>query len=188
MADEKTPDEKTSGSADDLREQKVTDLRDKARELDLTGTSSMNKEELVGAVSGAMEGSGGSGSAGSGGIRTGPGTSRSLQYSQEITSTDEDPERPGRSLVTTSHEVIQQWADSRGARPATVDGTEHGDHLGVLRFVFGDDSGQRLREVSWDEWFATFDTRDLNFIYQEERSDGQPSNFFRLESPHREDA
>jgi hypothetical protein len=31
-----------------------------------------------------------------------------------------------------------------------------------------------LRHVSWDgEWFATFDKRRLNFIYQEERSDGR---------------
>jgi hypothetical protein len=71
--------------------------------------------------------------------------------------------------------------------PATVEGTEHGDHLGVLRFDFGGDS-ERLRHVSWEEWFATFDVRELNFLYQEERKDGSPSNFFRLESPHREDA
>ncbi|WP_218156106.1 hypothetical protein [Nonomuraea wenchangensis] len=27
-----------------------------------------------------------------------------------------------------------QWAEEREAQPATVEGTEHGDHLGVLRF------------------------------------------------------
>ena len=57
----------------------------------------------------------------------------------------------------------------------------------MLRFDFGGDN-EDLRHVSWDEWFDTFDARDLNFIQQEERSDGQQSNFFRLESPHREDA
>lgn len=41
--------------------------------------------------------------------------------------------------------------------------------------------------VSWEEWFDTFDTRRLNFIYQEERNDGGPSTFFPLENPHRED-
>jgi hypothetical protein len=124
-----------------------------------------------------------------GGVRTGPGTSKSLKYSQEITSTDDDPERPGRSLVTTDHDVIRQWAEQRDAVPATVEGTEHGDHLGVLRFDFpGYGGGDRLRQVDWDEWFATFDQRRLNFIYQEERSDGSPSNFFRLENPDREDA
>lgn len=42
--------------------------------------------------------------------------------------------------------------------------------------------------MSWDEWFATFDERRLNFIYQEERPDGRQSNFFQLENPDREDA
>ncbi|MBB4912733.1 hypothetical protein [Actinophytocola algeriensis] len=72
--------------------------------------------------------------------------------------------------------------------PATVEGTEHGDHPGVLRFDFPGYGGDKLRQVDWDEWFATFDQRRLNFIYQEERSDGSPSNFFRLENPDREDA
>ena len=106
--------------------------------------------------------------------------------SARATSPEEDPERPGRSLVTTHHEVIKQWAEARGGKPATVEGTEHGDHLGVLRFDFGGETAN-LRHVSWDEWFATFDARKLNFIYQEERSDGEQSNFFRLESPQRED-
>jgi hypothetical protein len=119
-------------------------------------------------------------------VRTGHGTSKSLKYSQEVTSPDDDPEREGRSLVTTSHEVIRQWAQERGGRPATVEGTEHGDLLGVLRLDFGEPT-DRLREVSWDEWFATFDERRLNFVHQEERSDGRTSTFFRLESPDRED-
>lgn len=119
-------------------------------------------------------------------VRTGKGTSDSLKYSQEVSSPQDEPERPGRSLVTTSHEVIRQWAEERDGVPATVDGTEHGDHLGVLRFDFGGDS-DRLREVSWEEWFATFDDRRLNFIYQEEKKDGDRSTFFRLENPDRED-
>lgn len=123
-----------------------------------------------------------------GGVRTGPGTSKSMKYAQEVSSTEDSPERPGKSLVTTNHDVIRQWAEQREARPATVPGTEHGDHLGVLRFDFPGYGGQELQEVSWDEWFATFDQRRLNFLYQEERKDGTQSNFFRLENPDREDA
>jgi hypothetical protein len=135
------------------------------------------------------KGAGGPGDAGpeGGHIRTGDETSKSLKYSQEITSPDDDPERPGRSLATTSHEVIRQWAEARNAVPATVEGTERGDHLGVLRFDFGG-GDDRLRHVSWEEWFETFDARGLNFLYQEQRKDGSQSNFFRLESPQREDA
>jgi hypothetical protein len=103
-----------------------------------------------------------------------------------VTSPEEEPEREGRSLATTHHEVIKQWAEDRGGVPATVEGTEHGDHLGVLRFDFGGEN-DNLRHVSWEERFGTFDSRRLNFIHQEQRSDGSTSNFFRLESPDRED-
>jgi hypothetical protein len=181
-----------------LREKKVDELRDEAREIGVSGTSDMRKEDLVQAVAEARS-TGGGGSGGGGGdgddvgagpddgqLRTGKETSSSLKYSQEVTSPDEDPERAGRSLATTHHEVIKQWAEARGGTPATVEGTEHGDHLGVLRFDFGGDN-EKLRHVSWEEWFETFDARRLNFIYQEERSDGHQSTFFRTESPDRED-
>jgi hypothetical protein len=191
-------------SETELRDMKVEDLRGRARDAGVEDTSSMKKEELVDALSRASrdedrQGGGGDSEA-SGGeaglpgdrgpdggrLRTGDQTSKSLQYSQEITSVDEDPERAGRSLATSSHEVIRRWAEERDGVPATVEGTEHGDHLGVLRLDFGGDS-QNLRHVSWDEWFATFDARKLNFIYQEDRKDGNQSTFFRLESPDRED-
>ena len=120
-------------------------------------------------------------------IRRGPDSSKSLKYSQEVTSPDDEPEREGRSLATTHHEVIRRWAEERDGVPATVEGTEHGDHLGVLRIDFGGED-DKLRHISWDEWFDTFDSRKLNFIYQEQRSDGTQSNFFRLENPNREDA
>jgi len=123
-----------------------------------------------------------------GGIRTGPEQSSSLKYAQEVTSTEDEPERDGRTLATTAHDVIRQWAQDRQAVPATVEGTEHEGHLGVLRFDFGGDGGERIRHVEWDEWFEAFDERGLNFIYQETRTDGTTSNFFRLENPHREDA
>jgi hypothetical protein len=192
-------------SETELRGMKVDELRDRARDAGVEGTSSMTKEQLVDALSRAARdgaGQGGDGGSEAGGgeaglagdrgpdggqLRTGDQTSRSLQYSQEVTSLDDDPERAGRSLATTSHEVIRRWAEERDGVPATVEGTEHGDRLGVLRFDFSGDS-QNLRHVSWDEWFETFDVRKLNFIYQEERKDGNQSTFFRLENPDREDA
>ena len=183
-------------SETELRRTKVDDLREEAKEAGVSGTSSMRKDELVEEVAqvrsgGSDDGEGGDGEVGAGPegghLRTGDQTSKSLKYSQEVTSPDEEPEREGRSLATTHHEVIKQWAEERGGVPATVEGTEHGDHLGVLRFDFGGDN-DRLRHVSWEEWFDTFDKRRLNFIYQEQRSDGSPSSFFRLESPDREDA
>ena len=50
-------------------------------------------------------------------LRTGEETSSSLRYSQEVTSPDEEPERAGRSLATTHHEVIKEWAEARNAVP-----------------------------------------------------------------------
>src|SRR4051794_34149728 len=179
-------------SETELREHKVDELRDEARREGISGASDMRKEELVGAVAQARQGSattsGGDVGAGPDGgrLRTGSQTSDSLKYSQEVTSTDDDPERPGRSHATTHHDVIKQWAEARGGTPATVEGTEHGDHLGVLRFDFGGEN-DKLRHVSWEEWFETFDARELNFIYQEQRKDGRQSTFFRTESPNRED-
>lgn len=110
------------------------------------------------------------------------------KYQQRIGSTEEHEERPGRSLITTNHDVIRQWAEKRDARPATVPGTEHEGRPGVLRFDFPGYGGAELEEISWEEWFTTFDERKLNFIYQEHTKDGKESNFFRLENPNREDA
>jgi len=183
-------------SETELREQTVENLRHEAKSAGVTGTSDMRKDDLVREVARIRaKGNVGDGSAGTddgagpdeGRLRTGDETSRSLKYSQAVTSLDDEPERPGRSLATTHHEVIKRWAGERDGTPSTVEGTEHGDHLGVLRFDFGDDNAD-LRHVSWDEWFETFDARRLNFIYQEQTSDGTQSNFFRLESPDREDA
>jgi hypothetical protein len=114
--------------------------------------------------------------------------SKSVRYSQHVSSPDEHEEREGRSLVTRNHDVIRAWAEARKAQPATVPGSRHDGHLGVLRFDFPGYGGDKLEHVSWDEWFKTFDSRNLNFIYQEHRSDGKMSNFFRLENPEREDA
>ncbi|QFZ19490.1 hypothetical protein [Saccharothrix syringae] len=190
MSKQRTQDKSSRADAGKLSDMTVDELRHKASELGVRGSHDMHKAELVRAVADAMGGGAPEPRSGDdrGGVRTGEGTSKSLKYSQEVRSTDDEPERPGRSLVTTNHDVIRQWAEARDATPATVPGTEHGDHLGVLRFDFPGHGGDGLRHVDWDEWFATFDERRLNFIYQEQRSDGSPSTFFQLESPDREDA
>nr|WP_307799338.1 hypothetical protein [Micromonospora antibiotica] len=122
------------------------------------------------------------------GVRTGRSTSRSVRSSQLITSPADRPERPGRSLVTTNHQVIRNWAAARGARPATIVGTERVGRPGVLTFDLpGYRQSRQVRVVSWDDWFRTFDSRRLNLIFQEQLRDGRQSNFFRTESPDRED-
>ena len=94
-----------------------------------------------------------------------------------------EPLAPGKSTTTRDHDVILRWAEARGAQPATVPGTEHGDHLGVLRFDFPGYGGESLEHVSWDEWFKTFDERGLEFLYQDQKKDGHQSNLLPASEP-----
>ena len=103
-----------------------------------------------------------------------------------IHSTDEHADRDGQTLATRSHDVIRQWAEERRAKPASVPGSEHDGHVGVLRFDFPDYGGKGLEEIDWDAWFEPFDERELVFLYQEKKSDGDESNFFRLDNPRSE--
>ena len=113
------------------------------------------------------------------------GLSRSTQHAKWIHSPDDKPERDGQTLATRSLDVIRAWADARGARPATTPGGDT-ERLRVMRFDFPDyDKG--LQSVSWEAWGSTFQERDLVFLYQETKTDGRQSNFFRLDSPERED-
>ena len=166
---------------------KVDDLRSALKKRGVKGIADLKKADLVKKLIKAETSASRSTKSATktgGGKRTGKNTSKSLKYAQEIRSTDDRPERAGRSLVTTDHEVIRRWAQARKAVPATVEGTEHQGHLGVLRFDFPGYSGDRLTEVSWDDWFDAFDKRGLNFIYQETRTDRKRSNFFQLENPN----
>lgn len=75
---------------------------------------------------------------------------------------------------TRDHEVIRRWVEHRGGRPAVVEGTQ------ILRVDFDDPDGSRdehLRPVSWDEFFRVFDSRGLEFLYQERTHDGKISRF-----------
>ena len=82
------------------------------------------------------------------------------------------------SFTTRDHDVIRTWAESRGGTPADVAGT--GDKgAGVLRIEFRDE-GDRLEDVGWDAFFATFDDSDVDFLYQERTSDGAVSRFHKF--------
>lgn len=116
-------------------------------------------------------------------IRTGPESSKSRKYSQEATSTEDEPEREGRSLAITHHEVILQWAEERVGVSATVNGAGNGDHLGELRI----DSAVRndkLRHTTWEKGLKPpFPGPELHLPKQ--RSDSQEPNSLRPENPGR---
>ncbi len=113
--------------------------------------------------------------------------SRTTRRAKWINSQDERADRNGQALATRNHDVIKHWAEERGAVPATIPGTEHGKTLGVLRLNFPGYGGGNLQEVNWDQWFNTFDKRKLTFLFQQNLRNGNQSNFFRLDSPLREE-
>lgn len=112
--------------------------------------------------------------------------SKSTQRAKWIHSPSEHEDHAGQTLATRSHEVIRHWAEDRKAEPATVPGTEHGNRAGVLRFNFPGYGGESLEALSWDDWFKTFDDRELVFLFQEHQKAGNQSNFFHMDSPERE--
>jgi len=103
-----------------------------------------------------------------------------------IHNPDEHEDRAGQTLATRDHEVIRHWAEERGAEPATVP-TKDGGEPRVLRLNFPDYGGRTLEMLDWDRWFEVFDRRKLVFLFQERMKAGNQSNFFRLDSPEREE-
>ena len=83
------------------------------------------------------------------------------------------------SFTTRDHDVIRSWAEARGGTPADVEGTGDGGGAGVLRIEFRDE-GDRLEDVGWEAFFATFDDSDVDFLYQERTSDGSVSRFHKF--------
>jgi hypothetical protein len=83
------------------------------------------------------------------------------------------------SETTTDHDAIRQWVESRQGRPTRVKGTgdEHGE--GILRIDFAEPD-EKLEEISWDEFFETFDDRNLAFLHQDKTADGKTSRFFKF--------
>ncbi len=87
----------------------------------------------------------------------------------------------GERYLTTDHDRIRRWVEERNGKPARVKGTGEGDGGGLIRVDFPGYSGEgSLEEVSWDDWFESFDDSDLVFLHQESLSDGGRSNFNKL--------
>jgi len=95
------------------------------------------------------------------------------------------PVEDAHDHVTSDHEVIRAWAEERGATPATTPAARPGGER-VLRFDLpGCDGEEELVDISWDDWFATFDRCELHFLYRESKEAGRQSYYFRLTTPYR---
>jgi hypothetical protein len=92
------------------------------------------------------------------------------------------------SKITTDHDEIKRWVESRGGRPARVKGTGGKGDPGLLRIDYLGYSGQEtLEEISWGEFFDAFEKNRLAFLYQEETKGGEESRFSKLVSRDRKE-
>lgn len=86
---------------------------------------------------------------------------------------------------TTDHDQIRKWVEKRGGRPARVAATAPGHDSskkgsgGILRIDF-QEPDDALEEISWEEFFDTFERNDLAFLYQDKVESGKESRFFKF--------
>lgn len=86
-----------------------------------------------------------------------------------------------KSKITTDHNKIKSWVNAREGKPAAVKTTSTENETGILRINFpGFSESANLQEISWDEFFKTFENENLAFLYQEELSGGDESRFFKF--------
>ena len=69
--------------------------------------------------------------------------------------------------TTTDHDAIRKWAEARNGRPARVKGTGGTKDAGLLRLDFGEPE-ESLDEISWEDFFKTFEESELAFLYEDE--------------------
>jgi len=81
--------------------------------------------------------------------------------------------------TTRDHKTIRRWAEERGGKPTTVEGTEDRSGAGVLRLDF-DPPDEGLKPIPWDEFFEKFDEADIDFLYQDKTADGHTSRFHKF--------
>jgi hypothetical protein len=86
------------------------------------------------------------------------------------------------SKQTRDHKQIQKWVEARGGKPATVEGTQSTKGAGMLRIDFPGNASDKLKEISWDDFFDKFDRENIDFLYQEKTADGKESRFCKFVS------
>ena len=84
--------------------------------------------------------------------------------------------------VTTDHKIIRQWAEQRGGEPASIlDRETPHENAGVLRIRFADSAEEdRVKRISWSDFFTRFEQSHLAFLYEEENAEGDQSRFFKF--------
>lgn len=70
--------------------------------------------------------------------------------------------------MTTDRDRIRSWVEERDAVPATRRMGDAETRASEHTFVHRDDVGDEYEERSWDEFFETFESDDMVFIYHED--------------------
>lgn len=71
--------------------------------------------------------------------------------------------------TTTDHDEIRTWAERQGGKPAAVTRTHKDGDVGIIRVMFPDAPNSEhdaLTEISWEEFFAEFEDRELALLYE----------------------
>jgi hypothetical protein len=86
---------------------------------------------------------------------------------------------------TVDHTAIRKWVEAHGGRPARVAASAPGrsegqkGSAGILRIDFGEPD-ESLEEISWEEFFDTFDKHKLALLYEDDVSGRQKSRFSKF--------
>jgi hypothetical protein len=87
--------------------------------------------------------------------------------------------------ATRDHALIQRWAERHSAEPATGERTASGegtvavnDGGAGIRFNFP--GAARFRPITWAEWLDNFETHELVFVYERDRTGQAQSYRYRL--------
>ncbi len=78
--------------------------------------------------------------------------------------------------LTTDHETIKQWVETRGGTPARATGQAE-DDASSLYIVREDETMEGLESLTWNEFFDIFESQGLSFVYQE-RDVGETDEWF----------
>jgi hypothetical protein len=82
------------------------------------------------------------------------------------------------ATTTTDHDFIRHWIEERAGRPAKVKGVPEKDGEGILRVDFLEPD-EKLEQISWEEFFKTFEDRHLAFLHQDKKGE-KTSRFFKF--------
>jgi hypothetical protein len=85
------------------------------------------------------------------------------------------------SKITTDHNEILRWAQTRTASPAAAISAKAKSDGRIIHLEFGADGKASLgKPITWEDWFAKFDASKLAFLYQDQLANGEHSNFYQI--------